>query len=100
MKLTIIALLKFNALMGALVFALVLIIESSSNGREPSATAMIFTLLILGAWVFWNLKIIINNRNRISNSIKNGALDVAATAIQFKEAAKARAHERAEERNK
>ncbi len=101
MKLTAIALLKFNALMVGLMLVGVLTIETSSNGRAPdTAGMMIFAVLLLSAWFWGNLKIFIHNKSRIANSIKNGALDVAASAIQFKEAAKARAQERTEEKYK
>ncbi|MFN9584840.1 MAG: hypothetical protein ACK561_06550 [Pseudomonadaceae bacterium] len=97
MKSAIITLLKFNAKMGMLFFIFGLVF-GKFIGHRPNALALAAVFAILATWIVGNIAIFLRRRRAIANSIKEGALDAAAAAIQFQESAKRRAQERMEEK--
>lgn len=84
--------------MGMLFVIYVLAFEKATFGYNPNALAIAAVFAILATWIVGNIAILLQRRKAIANSIKEGALDAAAAAIQFQEAAKKRAQERMEEK--
>lgn len=98
MKLAIIALFKFNRKIILAFLALMLFtwaIESFRGSIELKA----LSIFLLTAWIIGNIKILIEKRMQIISSFKKGTIEAAASAIEFKEAARLRAQERIKEKN-
>lgn len=66
--------------------------------RSPNLKFAVILVLIFTWFIFGNLKIIYKERKTIVKSLKNGSIEVAASAIEFKEKAAIRAKERMQER--
>lgn len=100
MKQTLVAMLKFNALMVVGMFAALLALDEMSWNQKRSMELPlgIAAVLLLGFWIFWNLRIVVVNRQRLKESITDKALDAAAAALDFRDAARSRIDERRKER--
>lgn len=97
MKSVIKSLLKFNALLIALIIALI-VVAVGFDIKGPNMK-MATILVLLFAWlVIGNLKILYKSRKEIVESFKSGSIEIAASAIEFKEKANARAIERMKEK--
>lgn len=100
MKQTIVAMLKFNALMVAGMFACLLTLNemSWSYKRSIEVPLGVSAVLFVGFWILWNFRIVVVNRHRLKESITDKALDAAAAALDFRDAARSRIDERRRER--
>ncbi|MBC3876233.1 MULTISPECIES: hypothetical protein [unclassified Undibacterium] len=94
MKNTIFALLKFNVIAFAVLFAVAIIINDNYK-RQPDGLIPGFMLLGI---IVWNIKIILNRRKEIVSSVTDKVIDVAAASIELKDAASVRIQERIKER--
>ncbi len=91
MKQTFMSLLKFNIIVGVPLSTFALVLGDSIAGYRPNPFATGTFLLGLCYLIFGNISILIKNRKKMANSIKEAALNSAASAIQFKEEAAERA---------
>lgn len=91
------SLLKFN-LIAILVFFVFGVIVFLIEPRSPNLKFAVILVLIFAWVIFGNLKIIYKERKTIVESLKKGSIEVAASAIEFKEKAAVRAKERMQER--
>ena len=91
MKQTIMSLLKFNIIVGLLLSIFVLILGEKIAGYRPNPFAMGTFILAFCYLIFGNISILVKNRKKMAHSIKEAALNTAASAIQFKEEAAERA---------
>lgn len=91
------SLLKFN-LSAILVFFVFGVIVFLIEPRSPNPKFAVILVLIFTWFIFGNLKVIYKERKTIVESLKNGSIEVAASAIEFKEKAAIRAKERMQER--
>jgi uncharacterized protein (DUF58 family) len=91
------SLLKLNAIALALLLGFVFWLESTRGGRP--GVAMSFLMVAYVAYVLYlNVRAIYRARQEISASLQDGAVNAAASAIEFRDAARARVHDRLEER--
>jgi len=88
-------LVKVNAVSLGAMFAAIMI-TSGSYGPRPKF--MIVLCICLAYLLYWNIKTIVKARKEIAEAVKDGAIEAAARAIEFKEAANARVQQRLEER--
>lgn len=91
------SLLKINAIALTLFFGFALLLGSTRNVK-PNAPLAIF-LAACVAYVFYlNVRTIYRARQEVSASLRDGAINAAANAIEIRDAARARVNERLEER--
>ncbi|MEO5794710.1 MAG: hypothetical protein ABIP34_06740 [Rhodoferax sp.] len=89
-------LLKLNVVGIALLTFFGFLIGNS--GRDPGAAVFVPFLGCIVYLAYLNIRTVYRARQDIAASIQNGAVDVAASAIEFRNAAHARVNERIKER--
>lgn len=67
---------------------------------QPSAAIAFFMAAYVIYIIYLNVQIIYKSRQDISRSLRDGAINAAASAIEFRDAARARVNERIEERKR
>ncbi|QHD04295.1 hypothetical protein [Pseudomonas sp. R76] len=97
MKILFRSLLKFN-LSAFFVFFVFGVIVFLVEPRSPNLKFAVILVLIFAWFIFGNMKIIYKERKAIVESLKRGSIEVAASAIEFKEKAAIRAKEKMQER--
>jgi len=89
MKQAIMSLLKFNVIVGLLFSIFVFIVGTLYLHENLFVT--VIGLIGFCYWVYGNISILVRNHKEMRNSIKEAALNTAASAIRFKEEAAERA---------
>lgn len=100
MKALFLSLLKFNFIVALAYGAWVLLVIAFKPFRYdgPEALFIALILLIIGWCVVGNLRIIIKSKKVIVDAVKDGSIEVAASALDFREAAAERVKQRRQER--
>ena len=91
-------LVKLNAICFVVLMVFLLLAEAASEGREPGPIAASAVILLIVYAIYANISTVVRARKEIAESIREGAIEAAARAIEFKEAANARVQERLEQR--
>lgn len=99
MKHTFIALLKFNLFCGFLIFIFYLYTVVFNNKVSDKAQLFIILMFVF-IWFIQNVTILLTNRKRIAHSILDKTIDIAASTMELRDAARARIQERIEERKR
>lgn len=94
---TLFSLIKFNVFCALVTLGFMLYLDFYHINQSKTIPTILALLFVLG-WVLMNIKIIVSNRKRIAASVMDKSVDLAASAIEFKEAANARVKQRMEER--
>lgn len=91
------SLLKLNAIAFTLLFGFVFWLMSDTR-EKPATSISMFLLACIVYVVYLNVRAIYRARQEISTSLRDGAVNAAANAIEFRDAARARVNQRLEER--
>jgi hypothetical protein len=90
---------KLNAIALAVLLVFISWLESTRRGKPNTAIALFMAIYVIFI-IYINIRIIYQARQDISISLRDGAINAAASAVEFRDAARARVNERVEERRR
>ena len=99
MKNLLLSIVKLNTIALIVLLGFFILLERKTKGEANAVIALSMAAYVIYI-IYRNIRIIYQARQDISISLQDGAINAAATAIEFRDAARARVKERIEERRR